>query len=299
VTTRTLIVNGDDFGLTSGVNAGILEAHERGILTSASVFAHAAATDDALAIARRTPTLGIGCHLTLVDGTPLSPPSTVPTLAPDGVLRPTWRAFIAAALAGRLALGDVEHELIAQIDRVRSAGIRVTHLDAHKHVHAFPPVFEVVARLARRFGIGAVRVPWERPALTLALRSAVTRGARRQAVENLAMTYWARRDSRLLARYGLAPAPRFFGRVLTGLFTPATFHALLASVPEGTSELMLHPGYPDAALDRVRTRLRTERATELALLTDPSTLDTVRRAGLTLARHGRAPILREPHTHVS
>src|SRR2546427_10055734 len=144
---RTLIVNGDDFGLTSGVNAGILHAHERGILTSASVFANAPATEEALELARRTVTLGVGCHLTLVDGAPLLPPSQVPSLAPDGLFRATWWAFISAMVGRRVALREIERELTAQIDRVTSAGVRPTHLDSHKHVHAYPPAFETVSRL--------------------------------------------------------------------------------------------------------------------------------------------------------
>ena len=159
---RTLVVNGDDFGLTPGVNAGILAGHADGILTSASLFANAPETDAAIAIAHRTPTLGVGCHLTLVDGTPLLPPAHIPTLAPDGQFRPTWSGFLAAAWRRQVDFTEVERELEAQIDRIRAAGIAVTHLDGHKHVHAYPPVFDIVARLARRFGIPAVRVPWER-----------------------------------------------------------------------------------------------------------------------------------------
>src|SRR5262249_24043527 len=96
---RALIGKPDDFGLTPGVNAGIVDAHTRGILTSASIFANAAATGHAIQLARRTPTLGIGCHLALVDAEPVLPSSRLPTLAPDGHFRPTWRAFIADAWA--------------------------------------------------------------------------------------------------------------------------------------------------------------------------------------------------------
>src|SRR5437870_9981369 len=111
MTTRALVVNGDDFGLTSGVNAGIVEAHVRGILTSASVFANAPATDEAIRLARRIPTLGVGCHLALVDGDPVLPSSELPTLAPGGRFRPTWRTFIVDALTGRIALDEIEKEL--------------------------------------------------------------------------------------------------------------------------------------------------------------------------------------------
>jgi len=285
--TRALIVNADDFGLTPGVNAGILDAHTRGILTSASMFANASATDHAIQLARRTPTLGIGCHLALVDADPVLPSSLLPTLAPDGHFRPTWRAFIADALAGRIAVHEIEQELAAQISRVADAGLRLTHLDGHKHVHVFPPVFGAVARLARRFGIPTVRIPYESPSLALVARNARRPGARRQAIENVALAPWAWRDRLLLARHELAPAPAFLGRVLTGMFTKEDVGELLERVGQGVSELMTHPGYPDPALDRVATRLRQERAAEVAVLTDPAIVERVRREGIALVQHGR------------
>ena len=295
-TVRRLIVNGDDFGLTPGVNAGFVEAHGHGILTSASLFANAPATAEAVAIARRSPALAVGVHLTLVDGEPLSPPSTIPSLVVDGRFRPTWGSFIGAMLGRRISLAEIERELAAQIDRVRSGGIRPSHLDGHKHVHAYPPIFAIVARLAKRFDIPRVRIPWERPAAALVWRELRRPPARRQALENLALGSWAMRDRRLLAAHGLPQAPRFLGRVLTGLFDRQSFTALLAAVPPGTSELMMHPGYADAGLQRVRTRLRAERAREVELLTAPSTRDAVVRAGITLV--GGYPHS-ETHSHAS
>src|SRR6267143_1580202 len=160
---RNLVVNADDLGLTPGVNTGIFDAHDRGVLTSARLFAHAPATADAVRRAWARPSLGVGVHLTLVDGTPLLPPHRVPSLVEDdGRFRASWKPFIVACLRGRVALAEVERELTAQIDRLRSEGIRLTHLDAHKHVHAYPPIFTIVARLAERFAIPVVRVPFER-----------------------------------------------------------------------------------------------------------------------------------------
>ena len=155
---RALVVNGDDFGLTPGINAGVLHAHTHGILTSASLFANAPATNDAIAIARRTSALSVGCHLTLVDGFPLSAASELPTLAPGGRFRRTWSEFIRDAVFGRIRLHEIEREVTAQVQRLAEAGMRVTHLDSHKHVHAYPPVFALVARVARLFGIRTVRV---------------------------------------------------------------------------------------------------------------------------------------------
>jgi hopanoid biosynthesis associated protein HpnK len=296
---RQLVVNGDDFGLTPGVNAGILDAHRHGILTSASLFANAPETEGAITIARRTPTLGIGCHLALVDGVPVLPPWQVPTLAPGGRFRPTWRSFIGAAVTRRIDFAEIERELDAQIDRLRSAGVALTHLDAHKHVHAYPPVFEIVAKLARRAGIPRVRVPCERSPVASFARHAASSGARRQAMENLALAPWASRDRRILARSGLDAPPVFLGRALTGYFTRAGLVALIRRLPAGISELMMHPGYADEALDRVPTRLRRQRDNEVAILTHPEVRDAVARAHVILTRHDARPFRPESYTHAS
>jgi hopanoid biosynthesis associated protein HpnK len=296
---RQLVVNGDDFGLTPGVNAGILDAHRYGILTSASLFANAPETESAITIARRTPTLGVGCHLTLVEGTPVLPPSQVPTLAPNGRFRPTWMSFITAALARRIDFAEVERELDAQIERLRSAGVALTHLDTHKHVHAYPPVFEIVAKLARRAGIPRVRVPCEPSPIASVVRHAASAGARRQAIENLALVPWARRDRRILARNGLDAPPVFLGRALTGYFTRPDLIALIGRLPGRISELMMHPGYADEALDRVPTRLRRQRDNEVAILTHPDVRDAVARAGLILMRHDARPFRPESYAHAS
>src|SRR5712671_1568365 len=189
---RRLVVNADDLGLTVGVNNGIFDAHDRGVLTSASVFANARATEDALARALRRPSLGVGCHLTLVDGQPTLPPARVPSLIEDdGRFRRSWKPFIVSCLLGRISLLEVEQELTAQIDRIRSAGVTLTHLDAHKHVHAYPPIFEIVTRLAERFRIPVVRVPFERRPKVSGNTPQQQRTARNQALMNAAMLPWA------------------------------------------------------------------------------------------------------------
>src|SRR5262245_22573007 len=119
---RRLVVNADDLGLTVGVNDGIFDAHEQGILTSASLLANAPATADAVRRARSHPALGLGVHLALVDGVPVLPPGRVPTLVEDdGRFRRSWKPFIAACLGGRVSLADIERELTAQVERVLAA----------------------------------------------------------------------------------------------------------------------------------------------------------------------------------
>lgn len=246
---RTLVVNADDLGLTVGVNDGIFHAHDRGILTSASFMASAPAAANAIRGLRNRPALGIGVHLTLVDGAPTLPPDRVPTLVDDdGRFRPSWKPFIVACLLGRVSMQDVERELTAQIECVAFEGINVTHLDAHKHVHVYPPVFEVVTRLAERFRIPVIRVPYE------------------GTMADLPLFAWAQQDYRLAASRGIA-TPQFVGRKMTGVMTADALASAVRRLGPGQTELMVHPGYIDDALRRLPTRLLASREREVELLT--------------------------------
>jgi hopanoid biosynthesis associated protein HpnK len=286
---RSLVVNADDLGLTAGVNTGIFDAHDSGILTSASLFANAPATADAIRRVRSRPSLGVGVHLTLVDGVPTLPPHRVPTLVQDdGRFLPSWKPFIVACLLGRVAWDDVERELTAQIDRIRSAGIHITHLDTHKHVHACPPVFAIVARLADRFRIPVIRVPYERwsPVWGDESQRSV---ARRQLLMNLAMRPWARRDYRTAAAHGLR-TPQFIGRAHTGVLNADALMGSILRLRPGVTELMVHPGQIDDALRQMSTRLLSSRAQELALLRSPRISGALNEHHIRLIRHDLVPI---------
>ena len=295
---RSLVVNADDLGLTPGVNTGIFDAHDGGILTSASLFANAPATADAVRRAWARPSLGLGVHLTLVDGTPMLPPHRVPSLVEDdGRFRASWKPFIVACLRGRVALEEVERELTAQIDRIRSEGVRLTHLDAHKHVHAFPPIFTIVTRLAERFGIPVVRVPYE-GWLSMWGIGRQWRTARSQALLNAAMLPWATRDYRTATAHGLR-APQFVGRTHTGVLSADSLEGLLRRLRPGVTELMVHPGYVDAALSQTRTRLLSSRAEEVQLLCATDTHDLVEDEGIRLIRHDLAYVTERNLRHAS
>ena len=141
MTATQLVVNADDFGFTTDVNAGILEAFERGIVRSTTLMAHGAAFDDAVRLARAHPELDVGCHLMLVQGPGL--PASLPELA--------W-----AVMLRRIPIYD---ELASQVRRILDAGLRPTHLDTHKHTLLLPPVLAAVCRIAHQFGIPWVRKP--------------------------------------------------------------------------------------------------------------------------------------------
>jgi hopanoid biosynthesis associated protein HpnK len=292
---RRLVVNADDLGLTVGVNDAIFDAHAFGILTSASLFANAPETDDAIRRARLLPSLGLGVHLTLVDGEPTLPARLVPSLVDrDGRFRPSWKPFIVDCVRRRVSLVEVERELTAQIERLVAAGVALTHLDAHKHVHAYPPVFAIVARLAVGFGIPVVRNPFER-VKPWRVSGAV---ARRQAWLNAAMWPWARRNASIAAAAGVR-TPQFVGRIHTGVLDAASLGSTIRALEPGITELMVHPGYVDDALQHSHTRLIESRQQELMLLTSADVRAQLASRGVELVRHDLAHALRRVFRHVS
>src|SRR5712672_3642287 len=160
---RRLIVNADDFGLTSGVNRAIVESHTRGIVTSATLMANGRGFEDATRLAKTVPRLSVGCHVVLIDGEPVLDAAQIPSLTSSnsgGVrFRDGLKSFAARALTGRVNEREIELEATAQIRKLESAGISVSHLDTHKHTHLFPTVLRPVLRAARSCGVRAVRNP--------------------------------------------------------------------------------------------------------------------------------------------
>jgi predicted glycoside hydrolase/deacetylase ChbG (UPF0249 family) len=266
-----LIVNADDFGLTSGVNRAILELHQAGVLTSATLMARAAATDEAIEMAKATPSLGVGCHVVLVDGEPvLSSVQDIPNLADPvhGRFETTLGGFlrsIYSPLGGRrysatdMIEYQIEIEARAQIQSLRSRGVRLTHIDTHKHTHMFPRVLRPVLRAARSCGIRAVRNPFE-PAWSVA----ATPGAplvRRMQVGLLRLLESSFR--RIVAEEGFTTTNGALGVLATGTLDERTIASLLSALPGGgIYELVTHPGYNDTDLAGANTRLLASRETE-------------------------------------
>jgi hopanoid biosynthesis associated protein HpnK len=260
-----LILNADDFGLTAGINRAILELHRAGVLTSASLMAKAAATDEAIELALATPSLGVGCHVVLVDGEPvLSPRQDVPNLADpvDGVFFPPLFHLLdwiyRKDLFGRTVAREIEAETAAQIALLQKRGLRLTHIDTHKHAHMFPAVLRPVLRAARAAGIRSVRNPFE-PAWSLRATPGAPR-IRRVQVRLLRLLEPTFR--RIVAEEGFTTTDGAIGVLATGTLDSKTVSSLLRNLPEGTWELVTHPGYNDSDLAQARTRLLASRETE-------------------------------------
>jgi chitin disaccharide deacetylase len=261
---KLLVVNADDFGFTPDVNAGIVEAHRGGILTATTLMANGDAFEDAVRLARETPTLDVGCHLVLVGGRSL--------LAPYRPYPLTVAELLRALLLREIRVYD---ELAAQVRRIRAAGIEPSHIDTHKHTHLAPPVLEAVGRIAEESGIGWVRRPFDFPlnaagGTVPALKRATSRGL------GLLRGYF----HRSLERRHCRTTDHFAGFQITGRFGTPELVELLGILPPGSTELMVHPGHCGPALRAARTRLKESREAELAALVAPEVRDALLRHGV-------------------
>jgi predicted glycoside hydrolase/deacetylase ChbG (UPF0249 family) len=279
-----LIVNADDFGLTPGVNRAVSELNAAGVLTSATLMANAAATDEAIEIALRTPGLGVGCHVVLVDGEPVLPASELPTLVDQntGLFYPTLGKFLLRLGSGRIRASEIEAEARAQMMRLKERGVQLTHFDTHKHTHMFREVLEPVLRAAMSCGVGGVRNPFE-PAWSVA----ATPGAPLKRKVQVALLRQMRSGFlRRVGAAGLRTTKGSLGVLATGTLDALTVRALAEAMQreagqEDMFELVTHPGYNDAALSQARTRLLASRDVEREALAALKGID-----GLQLSNFG-------------
>jgi predicted glycoside hydrolase/deacetylase ChbG (UPF0249 family) len=265
---KQLVVNADDFGFTPDVNEGIVESHRHGILTATTLMANGAAFDDAVRWSREVPTLDIGCHLVLIGGKSLVTGKALPESVPQ----------LLAALARR----EIRpyDELSAQIRKTLDAGVRPTHLDTHKHTHLAPPVLDAVARIGEEFGIRWVRRPFDFPLNSL--RGTVPR---LKQLTSDALGVMRRRFHQVLTKHGCRTTDHFAGFQITGRFRAAELVELLGILPDGSTELMCHPGRCGPTLRQARTRLKESREEEMKALTSPEVRAALERHGIDLVNY--------------
>jgi hopanoid biosynthesis associated protein HpnK len=269
---RRLIVNADDFGLTAGVNRAIVETHIGGVVSSATLMANGARFEDAVTAARSAPNLSVGCHVVLVDGTPVSPPGALDTLLAIRSAEPdkfysSLSAFAARAMLGGFDRDQLVAEVTAQIRKIQATGLPVTHLDTHKHAHIFPEILAALLRAARICGVRAIRNPIV-PVKALHARQfkGKARLWKRYGQVRILHTFSGQFHQRT-KRAGLVTPDGVLGVIETGSVGISLLRQTLASLPEGTWELVCHPGYNDADLRAARTRLLDAREEERRLLT--------------------------------
>jgi predicted glycoside hydrolase/deacetylase ChbG (UPF0249 family) len=266
---RRLIVTADDLGLHPRIDAGILRCHKEGIVTSASICPSGASFAEAARSARDTG-LDVGVHLTLVGEVPVSPPETLPTLAPGGRFPRGYAALFRRLLLGRIRTPELERELDAQVARVRDAGLEVSHLDSHQHVHLHPSLLPLTLRLARRFGIRALR--------------AASRVSGLAGVRPALLAFFAHRAARHARAEGLKVPDAVLGLAETGGLSERRLLRLVEHLTPGTSELVCHPGSADDEVEATY-EWHFHWDEEARALTSPRVREALAAKGIRLVRH--------------
>jgi len=279
---RRLIVNADDFGFTSGVNRAIVEAHSCGVVTSSTLMANGPAFAEAAQLAKTVPKLSVGCHVVLTDGEPILAAEQLPSLTTASHFRDGMVVFAARAIAGRMDADEIVTEATAQIRKIQSAGIVVSHIDTHKHTHLFPNILRPLLRAAAACGVRAIRNP---SGPRLPLRSSHLLARPRlwtRYAEIRILGSFSGKFREAIDREGFTAPDGTLGIVVTGALDETLFCAIARSIPEGTWEFVCHPGYNDADLQSGKTRLRESRETELRVLTLPAARNVLTQQGIEL-----------------
>ena len=235
---KQLIVNADDFGRHPLVNQAVAKAVDCGGLLSASIMAGKDYFTEAVDIAKARPRLGVGVHLTLVDGTPVLSPGEIPSLvADDGSFFPDHGVFVKRFLQGKISHEDIRKELSAQMDKVLATGLKPTHIDSHQHLHMLPGIFPLVLTLATERRIKRVRLsrgiygnpftPW--PGIG-------------DIIGKFGLEILSRRNKLLAKKRGFASPDGFVGQVAGGAVSTEFMLTFADKFVGGTVEVMLHPG---------------------------------------------------------
>lgn len=269
---KQIILNADDFGRHTLINRAVERGVADGILRSATIMPGGAAFDDAVALARRTPALGVGIHLTLVNGNPVLPPAEIPTLVTEaGGFADDHTALTVRVLRGAVNLAEVRAELAAQLRRVEAAGIHPTHADSHQHMHVLPGVLGIALDLCRAAGIPAMRAP-------RAPLFAGNFGGIGQLIGRAGLAVLARRAAAKARARGIRVPDHFAGIVAGEAVNTEALTQIAAGLEEGVTEVMLHPGTSNAVL--IRDCLwNHDFEAELAAVCAPTVRDALAAAG--------------------
>lgn len=279
---KLLIINADDFGLCEGVNNGIAQAHTKGVLTSTTLMTNMPSAQEAIEIAKGLPTLGIGIHLNLTEGQPLSKEPIVSLLVNgNGQFKYTADELAKKSLISFKTRKAIKAELAAQIQWAVERGIRPTHLDSHKHIHSFPAIYPIVCRLAKRFNIGAIRFPYEPTSVLHLPWPPIDKSSRKRL-----------KITRIMAKINRLQNPKFFktkatfGIAHTGKIDLYFFNTLASAELPEIAELMTHPGFTKG-LENFKTRLVEQRKVELDTLCSENTRKLLKITGIKLIHYGQ------------
>ncbi len=286
-----LIINADDFGLCEGVNKAIAEAHKNGILTSTTLMTNMPSAEEAIKIAKQLPTLGVGIHLNLTQGQPLSNAPLVRMLAnTNGEFAYSANKLAWKSLVSSKFRAAIRAELAAQIQWAIDRGVQPTHLDSHKHIHSFPAIYKIVCSLAKQFNINSIRFTYEPTKVFYPPWPPADKdGPKRTRFVRMMARINRLQNPKFLktkATYGIAHTGKidinFFKALSSELSTPASCCRKTAA----GAEVMTHPGYIDG-LEKFKTRLVEQRRLEFDTLCSKEVRKFLQDAGVKLIHYGQ------------
>ena len=268
---KGLIVTADDFGAAEEVNDAVEQGHHDGVLTAASLMVSGPAAGDAVPRARTMPRLRVGLHLVLVDGKPTLPASAIPDLVDEtGMFRNDMTAAAVRMFFLPHVRRQLEAELEAQFDAFRATGLPLDHVNTHKHFHLHPTITDSIVRVGRRFGMRAMRVPLEPRWVLKRIEPAA------DLPGDWSLRPWAHWSRARLRALGIRVPDSVFGLAWSGAMTPPRLLGLIDNLPDGLSEIYLHPA--SAAYRGSAPGYRY--ADELAALVSPRVVEASRNSGV-------------------
>jgi chitin disaccharide deacetylase len=233
---KRLVVTADDFGAAPEVNEAVEQAHRRGILTATSLMVAAPAASDAVSRAKALPSLRVGLHIVLVEGRPMLPVSAIPDLiAKNGHFRSDIARLGTAIFLSPRIRRQMEAEVEAQFEAFRATGLPLDHVNAHKHFHLHPSIAAAIVKAGEKHGLRASRVPFE-PRSVLARIEQRPRASTDYVTQPL-----AQRLQRRFRAKGIRVPDAVFGLAWSGAMHAERLRGLIANLPDGLSEIYLHP----------------------------------------------------------
>lgn len=241
---KQLIINADDFGLTEIINTGIIKGHTAGIITSTTIMSCGKSFEHAISLASANKQLGVGVHLTLVGEKPVCDPAAIKSLVDaNGYLSSQYRQFLIQFCSGKIQLDDIRRELTAQVQKVVDFGLPITHLDSHQHLHVVPGIIDLTLDIAKKYNIKKIRIPSEPYLFSGGFPFSAVR-----LLSRAGLTYLAQLARKKARKQGFIVPEHFFGMLAGGNMHEEYLLNILHVLPEGTSEIMMHPGTDDSLL---------------------------------------------------
>jgi len=270
---KRLIVNADDFGLTKGINEGIIKCFKEGIITSASVMSNMPGFYHAVNLAKEHPNLAVGIHLNIVKGKSLEQPGKAFSLIDGNGYFYSLPGLIKRLFLRKIEFSEIENELRAQLEKVLKTNLRITHIDSHRHFHIYPSILDIVIKLAKEYKIMKIRCPLD-----------VFSHPRN--IKELSLKLLSQRCSGVLKQNNIRYNQRFYDlvKVEKNRDVSRSFSILCRKIPCGVTEISCHPGFDTNELDGIEKTIHN-REKQITMLIDPAISKIINVCGIKLTTY--------------